>query len=119
MGSREFGFEFYWRRERQHKRRLLGEVEALPDAGCGAELLRRLGELHREWRRVGPAGPGHEQYLWACFKEAAGEVRRHAAWLEDRADTGIDGGRGLVGTGVGSCPPAGSVSGSVAMGKGA
>jgi hypothetical protein len=118
-GSREFGFELCWRRARREKRRLLFEVEALLDADCGDDVLGCLGELHREWRRVGPAGPGHEQYLWACFKEAASEIRRHAVWLEDRAGVGVGGGRGsVIGTRAGS-RGSGGVSGSVAMGKGA
>lgn len=102
-GSREFGFELCWRRARREKRRLLFEVEGLLDDGCWEDALGRLGELHREWRRVGPAGPGHEQYLWGCFREAAAEIRWHVLWLE-----------GL--TSAGSRDP--GVFGSVAMGKG-
>lgn len=119
MGSREFGFELCWRRARRQKRRLLFEVEALLDADGGVDVLGCLCGLHREWRRVGPAGPGHEQYLWGCFKEAAAEVHRHALWLEERAAVGVGGGSGSVGrVGAGMYGP-GSVSGSVAMGKGA
>jgi hypothetical protein len=43
MGSREFGFELYWRRARRQKRRLLYEVKALMGAGCGDDVLGRLG----------------------------------------------------------------------------
>jgi hypothetical protein len=102
VGPGGFGFELCWRRARREKRRLLIEVEALLDGGCGEDVLGCLGELHCEWRRVGPAGPGHEQYLWECFKEVAAEVRWHVVWLEGRVGVGA---------------PVG-VFGSIAMGKG-
>jgi hypothetical protein len=118
MEPREVGFELYWRRARRTKRRLLCEVDVLLGGRCGDEALGCLGELHREWRRVGPAGPGHEQYLWGCFKEAAAEVRRHAVWLKDRVDVDVGKGNGsVIRTGTGSRDPE-NVFGSVAMGKG-
>ena len=115
MGPREFGFELCWRRARREKLRLLCEVEALLGGDQPDEVRGCLGELHREWRRVGPAGPGHEQYLRGCFKETAVEVRLRAAWLEDHAAV-CGGERSVVGAGVGSLG-VGGVFGSVAMGK--
>lgn len=103
MESRGFGLELYWLCARRQKRRLLYELEGLLDAGPSDDLLKCLGELRREWRRVGSAGPGHEQYLWGCFKEVAAEARQRAAWLEKRPDVDSDGGRGfVVHTGAGS-----------------
>lgn len=119
MGSHEFGFELHWRRARRQKQRLLCEAAALLDAGFGDDVVGCLGRLHREWRRVGPAGPGHEQYLWECFKETAAEVHQYAAWLNERSGAGGRGRRSAVAWKDAGSRVSGNVSGSVAMGKGA
>jgi hypothetical protein len=92
MGSREYGFEFHWRRMRRQKRRWSGEVEALVNAGDRVDVLGCLGELEHECRRGDPAGPGYERYSWGRFEDAAGEVRQHAVCLEHPTNAGA--GRG-------------------------
>lgn len=69
------------------KRKLIEEAKALAELDDPIAAVRRLQELHNEWREIGPVAKDLRVEIWDEFKEASSVVnKRHQAYFDQRKE---------------------------------
>lgn len=66
------------------KRRLIAEAKELINEEVVSEALRKLQQLHAEWREIGPVVKDLRESVWEEFKEASSVIHRKHQEFYDR-----------------------------------
>ncbi|MDE6098667.1 MAG: DUF349 domain-containing protein [Muribaculaceae bacterium] len=68
--------DYDFRKNLEAKQEILDEARRLTVETDIIEAYRRLGDLHNDWRRIGPVAKELRDQLWEDFKTASTEIRR-------------------------------------------
>ncbi len=77
--------DYDFKKNFEYKEAICREAEALCDLGDVVSAIRRLQELHDEWRHTGPVAPQVREELWNRFKTASSQINKvHQIHFEEK-----------------------------------
>ena len=68
--------DYDFKKNLEAKQELIEEARKISESDDIIEAYRRLGDLHNDWRRIGPVAKELRDQLWDEFKAASTEIRR-------------------------------------------